>query len=82
MKTKDENKYKLILDNGTERMIKIFIKTTSGYVPEKPYKVIDGNLAFMMPYDNCRWVVIPDEEFKRIKKEIKKYKKKIKDNKC
>ena len=58
-----------------EKAIKLFVKTMSGYVPAKPYKVIDGKLAFMMPYDNCRLIVILDEEFKQIKKEIKKYKK-------
>lgn len=77
MKTKDENKYKMISKDGSEKIIKPFVKTMSGYVPTKPYKVIDGKLALLMPmpYDNCRLIVISDEEFKQIKKEIKKYKK-------
>ena len=79
MKTKDENKYKMILNDGSEEVIKLFVKTMSGYVPTKPYKVIDGKLALMMPNSNCRWIVISDEEFKQIKKEIKKYNKENKE---
>ncbi len=87
MKIKNENKYKykLILENGTKKTIEGFIKTKSGYVPSKPYKIVDGNLAILMQYNTIYtgYIVIPDEEFNQIRKEIKKYKKKNKKcNKC